>query len=59
MLQVNLNTVWILARDVGRHMLSSRGGITGEEKPAQFNPRGQGKIINIASLVSYQGQSRR
>lgn len=56
-LQVNLNTVWILARDVGRHMLSSRGGVTGEEKPTEENPRGRGKIINIASLVSYQGQS--
>lgn len=58
MLQVNLNTVWILARDVGRHMLATRGGISGEEKPAQFNPLGNGKIINIASLVSYQGQFR-
>ncbi|ORY79328.1 NAD-binding protein [Leucosporidium creatinivorum] len=54
-LQVNLNTVWILARDVGRHMLASRGGVTGEEKPTEENPRGRGKIINIASLVSYQG----
>lgn len=55
-LQVNLNTVWILSRDVGRHMLASRGGVTGEDKPADFNPRGNGKIINIASLLSFQGE---
>merc|ERR1711974_487911 len=40
-------------------MLESRGGIAGEEpKPegaAESNPRGRGKIINVASLVSYQG----
>ena len=58
-LQVNLNTVFTLARDAGRHMLESRGGISGEEaKPegaAEQNPRGRGKIVNIASLVSYQG----
>ncbi|KAJ6625816.1 NAD-binding protein [Mycena sp. CBHHK59/15] len=45
-LQVNLNTVWTLSRDCGKHMLASRGhGFTGS----------RGKIINIASLVSYQG----
>jgi len=58
-LQVNLNTVWILARDCGKHMLSSRGGIAGEsaspESTADVNPRGRGKIINAASLLSYQG----
>lgn len=40
-------------------MLESRGGVAGEEvKPegaADANPRGRGKIINVASLVSYQG----
>ncbi|KAK4051849.1 hypothetical protein OIV83_002554 [Microbotryomycetes sp. JL201] len=54
-LQVNLNAVWVLARDVGRHMLATRGGIAGEEAPAQQNPRGRGKIINISSLVAFQG----
>lgn len=40
-------------------MLESRGGVSGEEaKPegaADSNPRGRGKIINVASLVSFQG----
>lgn len=36
-------------------MLSSRGGVTGEEAPAEVNPRGRGKIINVASLLSFQG----
>lgn len=58
-LQVNLNTVFTLARDIGRHMLESRGGVAGEDpKPsgaANSNPRGRGKIINVASLISYQG----
>ncbi|KAJ7772737.1 NAD-binding protein [Mycena maculata] len=45
-LQVNLNAVWTLSRDCGRHMLESRGvGSTGH----------RGKIINVASLLSYQG----
>lgn len=47
-LQVNLTTVWTLARDVGRHMLERRGM---EESSAL----GRGKIINIASLLSFQG----
>lgn len=41
-LQVNLNTVWTLCRDVGAYML-------GREGPHR------GSIINIASLVSFQG----
>ncbi|KAJ7646959.1 NAD-binding protein [Roridomyces roridus] len=45
-LQVNLNAVWTLSRDCGKHMLESRGvGFTGS----------RGKIINVASLLSYQG----
>lgn len=39
-------------------MLSSRGGVNGEAVPeggAEGNPRGHGKIINISSLVAYQG----
>jgi 2-deoxy-D-gluconate 3-dehydrogenase len=58
-MQVNLNSVFTLSRDVGKHMLESRGGVSGEEsKPegaADANPRGRGKIINVASLLSYQG----
>jgi hypothetical protein len=41
-------------------MLSSRGGVAGEAVPeggAAGNPRGNGKIINISSLVAYQGTS--
>jgi len=41
-------------------MLSSRGGVAGEAVPeggAAGNPRGNGKIINISSLVAYQGMS--
>jgi len=39
-------------------MLSSRGGVAGEAVPeggVAGNPRGNGKIINISSLVAYQG----
>jgi hypothetical protein len=42
-------------------MLSTRGGVAGEPVPeggANGNPRGYGKIINISSLVAYQGESR-
>ncbi|AJY74123.1 SDR family oxidoreductase [Paenibacillus beijingensis] len=38
-LRVNLKTVWILCQQAGRHMV----------------PRGSGKIINTASLLSFQG----
>jgi NAD(P)-dependent dehydrogenase (short-subunit alcohol dehydrogenase family) len=57
-LQVNLNTVWTLARDCGRHMLASRGGIAGEAPVPQstVDSRPRGKIINVASLVSFQGK---
>lgn len=57
-LQVNLNTVFTITRDAGRHMLESRGGVAGEPVPeggAAGNPRGFGKIINISSLVAFQG----
>lgn len=44
-LQVNLNAVFTLCRDVGAHMLS---------RPVdQYNRRGS--IINVASLLSFQG----
>lgn len=70
-LQVNLSTVFTLSRDFGRHMLSTRGGITGEDAPQypegegreveegskgkEWGGRGNGKIVNVASLISYQG----
>lgn len=47
-LQVNLKTVWTLCRDFGAYMLT--------RKP---NARGhRGSIINVASLVSFQGGIR-
>ena len=39
-------------------MLESRGGVAGEAVPeggAAGNPRGNGKIINVSSLVAFQG----
>jgi NAD(P)-dependent dehydrogenase (short-subunit alcohol dehydrogenase family) len=36
-------------------MLETRGGVAGEPVPDTFNPKGNGKIINISSLVAYQG----
>jgi NAD(P)-dependent dehydrogenase (short-subunit alcohol dehydrogenase family) len=59
-LQVNLNTVFQITRDAGKHMLESRGGVAGQPVPeggAAGNPRGAGKIINISSLVAFQGMS--
>ncbi|KAF7321888.1 ATP-binding cassette transporter [Mycena kentingensis (nom. inval.)] len=44
--QVNLNAVFTLCRDVGAHMLETRG--VGSTKH-------RGKIINVSSLLSYQG----
>lgn len=38
-LQINLKAVWLLAQQAGKHMVAQKSG----------------KIINIASLVSYQG----
>jgi 2-deoxy-D-gluconate 3-dehydrogenase len=38
-LQVNLKAVWLLSQEAGRFMV----------------PQGKGKIINIASLISFQG----
>lgn len=46
-MQVNLNAVFTLSRDVGRHMLEVRA------KEGASSRRG--KIINIASLLSFQG----
>ena len=45
-LQVNLNTVFTLCRDTGAYMLT--------RKP-KGSPPHRGSIINIASLVSFQG----
>jgi 2-deoxy-D-gluconate 3-dehydrogenase len=50
-----MNTVFTITRDAGRHMLESRGGVAGEAVPSEFNKNGNGKIINISSLVAYQG----
>ncbi|MCJ1341024.1 hypothetical protein MMC09_006320 [Bachmanniomyces sp. S44760] len=46
-LQVNLSSVFTLCRDVGAHMLSHEGlhPVTGK----------RGSIINVASLLSFQG----
>ncbi|KAK6436772.1 hypothetical protein LTR95_007036 [Oleoguttula sp. CCFEE 5521] len=44
-LQVNLTTVFTLCRDVGAHMLSREPDARGR----------RGKIVNIASLLSFQG----
>ncbi|TDL13619.1 NAD-binding protein [Rickenella mellea] len=55
-LQVNLHTVWTLSRDVGRHMLNECSSTSQESPiPAEHHERGRGKIINIASLLSFQG----
>ncbi|BEJ15543.1 hypothetical protein CspHIS471_0501480 [Cutaneotrichosporon sp. HIS471] len=51
-LQVNLNTVFQITRDAGRHMLESRGGVAGAEGKEW---KSNGKIINISSLVAFQG----
>jgi 2-deoxy-D-gluconate 3-dehydrogenase len=45
-IQVNLNTVFTLCRDVGAHML--------ELEPSPVTGR-KGSIINYASLLSFQG----
>ncbi|KAF2808883.1 NAD(P)-binding protein [Mytilinidion resinicola] len=45
-IQVNLNAVFTLARDVGAHMLA---------QPADLPGGRRGSIINIASLLSFQG----
>jgi 2-deoxy-D-gluconate 3-dehydrogenase len=51
-LQVNLSAVFAITRDAGKHMLESRGGVAGAEgKEYKHN----GKIINISSLLAYQG----
>ena len=46
---MNLTTVWTLARDVGDHILKRRAA------SAEPESLSRGKIINIASLLSYQG----
>ncbi|KAK5174731.1 uncharacterized protein LTR77_001813 [Saxophila tyrrhenica] len=45
-LQVNLNAVFTVSRDVGAYMLT---------REPKGNPPHRGSIINIASLVSFQG----
>ena len=46
-LQVNLNAVWTITRDTGAHMLSTLAAASG--------PQPHKKIINLASLLSFQG----
>ena len=48
-LQVNLNAVWTLTRDTGAHMLSTLASTS------ELSPKPHKKIINIASLLSFQG----
>ncbi|KAL4953806.1 hypothetical protein BDW69DRAFT_205631 [Aspergillus filifer] len=48
-LQVNLTTVFTLCRDVGAYML------TRPPKPTPSGSSFRGSIINVASLVSFQG----
>ncbi|KAK7518521.1 hypothetical protein IWZ03DRAFT_373965 [Phyllosticta citriasiana] len=53
-LQVNLHTVFTLARDVGAHMLSRPA----ESIPASVGHAASGRrgaVINVASLLSFQG----
>ena len=50
-IQVNLNAVFVLSRDIGRHMLETRSGTAAEEA----NRLGRAKIINIASMNSFHG----
>ncbi|OBR12840.1 2-deoxy-D-gluconate 3-dehydrogenase [Colletotrichum higginsianum IMI 349063] len=45
-LQVNLKTVWTLCRDLGAYMLT---------RPPNPTTGHRGSIINVASLVSFQG----
>lgn len=52
-LQVNLNTVFQITRDAGKHMLESRGGVAGAEGKKEW--KSNGKIINVSSLVAFQG----
>ncbi|KAL7424739.1 hypothetical protein Q5752_000423 [Cryptotrichosporon argae] len=55
-LQVNLNTVFTITRDAGKHMLETRGGVAGAPAAEGWQgKRGNGKIINVSSLVAFQG----
>jgi 2-deoxy-D-gluconate 3-dehydrogenase len=45
-MRVNLDAVFVLARDIGAYMLTR---LPGEDAPHR------GSIINVASLVSFQG----
>jgi 2-deoxy-D-gluconate 3-dehydrogenase len=50
-LQVNLNAVFTLSRDVGAHMLARPAPAAADTRP----PRRKGSIIHVASLLSFQG----
>ena len=43
---MNLDAVFVLARDIGAYMLT---------RPPSGSPPHRGSIINVASLVSFQG----
>jgi 2-deoxy-D-gluconate 3-dehydrogenase len=45
-MRVNLDAVFVLARDIGAYMLT---------RPSSGSPPHRGSIINVASLVSFQG----
>jgi 2-deoxy-D-gluconate 3-dehydrogenase len=45
-MRVNLDAVFVLARDIGAYMLT---------RPPSGSPPHRGSIINVASLVSFQG----
>jgi 2-deoxy-D-gluconate 3-dehydrogenase len=45
-MRVNLDAVFVLARDIGAYMLT---------RPPSGSPAHRGSIINVASLVSFQG----
>ncbi|TDZ48440.1 2-dehydro-3-deoxy-D-gluconate 5-dehydrogenase [Colletotrichum trifolii] len=52
-LQVNLGTVWTLCRDVGAYMLTRAPNPATAAATATVH---RGSIINVASLVSFQGR---
>ena len=62
-LQVNLHSCFILSRDAGRHMLETRGGVSGEgghvqHGTSEWKSRSRGKIINVGSFYPIKEASR-
>ncbi|MCJ1237916.1 hypothetical protein MMC14_005903 [Varicellaria rhodocarpa] len=54
-LQVNLSTVFTLCRDVGAHMLATPRSSCETSPHHHHHRRRCGSIINVASLLSFQG----